>query len=105
MMADAPRESPAAPLTVRLSIPTSGHFRGVVTALAGKFARAAGWTSNDADRLGEAVEQAAAAAARDEGPSADLDFELAVVDRSIVVRLGGAGGVPAKTVIRMEPAG
>jgi hypothetical protein len=104
MMSDTPRESPAAPLSVRLSVPASGAFLGVATALAGKFARAAGWTGGDADRLGEAVAEAADAAAHDGGPSADLDFELVVVGRAVEVRMGGAGGRPAKTVIRMEPA-
>lgn len=104
MMADAPRESPAAPLTVRLSVPASGAFRGVATALAGKFARVAGWTGGDADRLAEAVGEAADAAARDGGPSANLDFELVAVGRAVEVHMGGAGGRPAKTVIRMEPA-
>jgi hypothetical protein len=105
-MADAPRESPAAPLSVRLSIPASGAFRAVATALAGTFARAAGWTSDDAARLGEAVERAAAdAAARAGDAAADLDLEMAAIGTRVEVRVGRVGGPPAPIVIRMEPAG
>ena len=106
MMPDAPRESPAAPLSVRLSIPASGAFRAVATALAGKFARVAGWNGDDADRLGEAVARAAAdEAARAGDAAADLDFEMAAVGARVEVRVGRAGGPPAPIVIRMEPAG
>ena len=106
MMADAPRESPAASLSVRLSIPASGAFRAVATALAGKFARVAGWGGDDADRLGEAVERAAADAAVRAGDAcADLDLEMAAVGTRVEVRVGCAGGPPALIVIRMEPAG
>jgi type IV secretory pathway TrbL component len=106
MMAEAPRESPAEPLSVRLSIPASGAFRAVATALAGTFARAAGWSGGDADRLGEAVERAAAdAAARAGDAAADLDVEMAVVGPCVEVRVGPTAGPPALVVIRMEPAG
>ncbi len=106
MMADAPRESPGAPLSVRLSIPASKAFHAVATALAGKFARVVGWDGDDADRLGEAVEHAAAdAAARAGDGAADLDLEMAAVGTSVEVRVGCAGGQPGAIVIRMEPAG
>ena len=49
-MADAPQE-PAAPLSLRLSIPTAPAFRDIGTSLAAKFARTAGFSDDDAARL------------------------------------------------------
>jgi len=95
-MADAHPGGADVPLTLRLSVPVTAGFRAIGTALAGKFARASGFSEEDATRIERDVARAAdrtAGAARD---GANLDIELTRGDAGdLEISIRCAGGEPA----------
>lgn len=101
-MADAPQEPAAAPLTLRLSIPTAPAFRGIGTSLAAKFARTAGCSDDEATRLEADVARAADQVAGAAGDGANLDFELEHGPvGGVEIRIRQTGGAPE--IVRLPP--
>jgi len=99
-MADAPKE-PAAPLSLRLSIPTAPAFRDIGTSLVAKFARTAGFSDDDAARLETEVARAAERLAG-AGDGANLDLELEHAPAGgVEIRIRQAGGEPE--ILRLSP--
>jgi hypothetical protein len=103
-MADAPQEPAATPLTLRLSLPAAPSFRGVATALAGKFAGAAGLSDGDAERVAQAVAAAAGTVIERAGGGETATLHLALEltgGRGVEITVRCGDGQPE--IVRVPP--
>jgi hypothetical protein len=105
-MADA-RQGPAVPpLSVKLSIPAAGAFRGIGRSMAAKFATTVGCTEDEAARV-EADFAKAADVVSGGAPRSDiasLDIELTQVEaHGLEIRVRCAGGEPAVVRLARRP--
>ncbi len=88
-MSEVPSAPPPAQMSVRLHIPVAARFRAIASALAGKFADAAGCAGEDARSLGPALDRTVAdvIALQGAGEADSLDIEFNKGDGRVQVTI------------------